>query len=487
MILRIIISPLMLIVPRLFNQEMFGIFISMQSFCMTLATILGLSMGSGITWWIPKQSTTKEQRARTVWKWLLILLFLSGGFIFLAVFVLSSGKAWIPTGFEHVTLGFYTICLFSVPGSVVLGYGSACLMGIRKPQYRAIWDQFLSLSLIPILAIALWPTGISNALAWSLFGAKWICAIVILAYLANNFPPSLERGITAVDQSLIRYSLPVAFARLVANLITQIDLWMVLFFLGPASAAVYGIMRMLADGITKVRLSYDPLIVPVVSHLESNDQREKLRDVLSYTVRMVSMIQIFVAVTLACFPKELLSIAGAQYSVDLFAFLILLSGRLVSGIGEISSQVIYGLGESALMLRRNVITLLFTSTAGLMLIPQYGLLGAAMTSFLMTGVQSLQVIVIQTRLTGRWLYKRELAPHALCLFGFIGTVFFVQSGFALFPLFWRIPIYLALMTALGIWAYTERKNLIPSKKFLSMSFKIIDAGSYASKIHQKIL
>ncbi|MBN1471730.1 MAG: oligosaccharide flippase family protein [Syntrophaceae bacterium] len=463
MILRIIISPLMLIVPRLFNQEMFGIFISMQSFCTTLATILGLSIHSGLTWWIPKQSTTEGQTARTVWKWLLIVLCLSAGFVLLTALVLPAGKAWIPSGFEQVTPWFYAICLFSVPGSVALSYGSACLMGIRKPQYRATWEQFLSFSLIPILAIGLWPTGLPNALAWSLFGAKWICAAAILAYLAKHFPPRFERSLTALDQSLLRYSLPVAFARLVANVITQIDLWMVLFFLGPASAAVYGIMRMLADGVAKVRLSYDPLIVPVVSRLESNNQREKLRDVLSYTVRMVSMIQIAVAATLACFPKELLSIAGAQYSADLFAFLILLSGRLVNGIGELSSQVVYGLGESALILRRNVITLLFAMPAGLMLIPRYGLLGAAMTSFLMISVQCLQVIVLQTRLTGRWLYKLELAPQMLCLFGFIGAVFLVQSRFALFPLAWRIPIYLVLMIAWGTWAYKERKNIIPSE------------------------
>lgn len=462
MLLRIIISPLMLIVPRLFNQEIFGIFISMQSFCMTLATILGLSMGSGMTWWIPKQSTTKEQTSRTVWKWLLIVLFLSGGFIFLAVLVLSSGKAWIPTGFEHVTLGFYTICLFSVPGSVVLSYGSACLMGIRKPQYRAIWDQFLSLSLIPILAIALWPTGISNALAWSLFGAKWICAIVILVYLAANFSPSLGESISTSDQSLIRYSLPITAGRLISTLLTQTDLWMVLFFLGPSSAAVYGIMRMLADSIGKVRIIYEPLIVPVVSRMESKEKLDNLRDVFSYTVRMISTIQLPMAVTLACFPRELLSISGAQYSVNSFAFLILLAGNLVNGMGGISGQVILGLGKSDLVLKRNLVTLLFAPMAGLIIIPQYGLTGAAFTSFLTISLQNLLLIIIQTRLTKRWLYKLELVPHAFCLFGFIGTVFFVQSGFTQLSLTWRIPIYLALMIAQGSWIYVERKKLMPS-------------------------
>lgn len=462
MILRIIISPLMLIVPRLFNQEMFGIFISMQSFCATLTTILGLSMGSGMTWWIPKQSMIKEQTTRTIWKWLLIVLFLSGGFIFLAVLVLSSSKAWIPTGFEHVTIWFYAICLFSVPGSVVLNYGCGCLMGIRKPQYHAFWNQFLSISLIPVLAIALWPTGISNALAWSLFGAKWICAIVILTYLANNFPPSLERGITAVDQSLIRYSLPIAAGRLISTLLTQIDLWMVLFFLGPSSAAVYGIMRMLADGVGKVRLIYEPLIVPVVSRMESKEKLDNLRDVFSYTVRMISTIQLAVAVTMACFPRELLSISGAQYSVNSFAFLILLAGNLINGIGGISGQVILGLGKSTLILRRNLVTLLFAPIAGFIIIPKYGLTGAALTCFLTIVLQILLLTVIQTRLTGRWLYKRELAPHALCLLGFIGTVFFVQSDFALFPLTWRIPIYLVVMIVLAVWVYADRKKLMPS-------------------------
>jgi O-antigen/teichoic acid export membrane protein len=174
---------------------------------------------------------------------------------------------------------------------------------------------------------------------------------------------------------------------------------------------------------------------------------------------MVSILQFAIAITMVFFPKELLAISGSQYSVDTLPFLILVVCNLCSGLTGLSKQVLLGFGKSGLVLYTNIIVLGVAVFLNSVLIPDYGLTGAAFSALLAIVLQGTIHICFQTRLAGKWLYKPYVVVNAAWMLIAVIVGIIIQSPLAAIPLLNRILIFLPGMTFYAIWAWLEWKRM----------------------------
>jgi O-antigen/teichoic acid export membrane protein len=463
MALRTALSPLALLLPRFFPPAIFGVFVSLRSIITVWRQLVVFDFKRGLAWWIPRRQAEGELTNAAVWS---ALVFAVGcsilGSLILGLVFLFFGS-YIPEELRSISPAFLFICLASIPGMAVLDCACGCMDGIRKPKYSAFYGTPLALGLQPIFSIAMYFAKVPHSLAWGLFAANWLCALIVLWRVKECFPIGREKLGLFPERRLLEYSIPMALSNWASSGLVNVDLWLVAWMVGPVESGIYGVMKMLADGVRKVRLSYDPLIVPVISRMEEDTINEKLPEVLSYSIHMVSSLQLIVALFLVCFYREILSISGAQFAGFGTAFILLTAANLVGGFSGISNQALLGLGKSTLVFQLNFALMVVTFAAGYFLIPSFGMTGAAILSLLMRILQTVIQFYMQVRIHGRWPYKKDFFVNASWACGFIVGTSLAAPWFSGASLILRVSVFLLVTAVLGVWAYTVRKSFIPAE------------------------
>jgi O-antigen/teichoic acid export membrane protein len=461
--LRTALSPLALLLPHFFPPRIFGMFVSLRALINVCRQLFSLDFKRGLAWWIPRQHAEGGGSSQAAWNAIrFIIAFGAAGALLLGA-LLRLFDSQMPEDLRHIPPGLLWICLASIPGMVALDAASGCMDGIRKPKYSALYGNSLSIGLMPVLAILLHLIGIPNGLSWGLFAANWLCAIIILERMRTLFPKEKGEAQYLPERRLLDYSIPSALNNWVSMGLINIDLWLVAWWIGPTEAGIYGVMQMLATGVRKVRQSYDPLIVPVVSRMEPDTLKEKLPEVLTYSTHLVSSLQLGIALFIVCFYREILSISGAQFARFGTAFILLTASNLAGGFSGISSQALLGMGKSSMLLRQNLIISAVALAAGSFLVPMWGMTGAALLALFISVLQTAILFHLQMRLHGGWPYKKGFLVNAAWIGGFVLTSSIAAPWIAEAGLGMRGALFLAAGGALGTWVVIVRSSFLPAE------------------------
>ncbi len=454
-------SPaLTILLAHVFARDVFGQYVSLQLLALTLSRFCLLGLDKGITWYLPQNARENRTPAHQLGPAFLTalktgILVTLGTMLVITLMQRGGGAASIPPAFAW-------ICMAAVLPMVVIHFLGSALEGVYLPKYRVWLGEFLLYAGIPPIAIALKHAGagaLSLPLAFLLCAT--LCALLLLRVAARRFgfTELLPRG--RLDRGLRAYSWPQGVSDLVSSVLLRLDLWMILFFLGPEYAAIYAIMLTLSNSVKTIRQSFDSLLLPVISGMDKEGQRASLKPAFNFTVGIVTIIQFFIALAVFFFPGEVMSVAGREYALEPHALLILLAGNLVTGFFGLNAQVLAGLGKSRLLMKINLGILALNFVLNLLWIPRFGLAGAASATVAAYLVQNLLFYVLQVRRSRIHLYSGPLWIQALLIAGFAAASFTLYpavseaalaeraGGFALTALLYgAFALYLRKRTAL---------------------------------------
>jgi hypothetical protein len=104
-----------------------------------------------------------------------------------------------------------------------------------------------------------------------------------------------------------------------------------------------------------------------------------------------------------------------------------------------------------------------TFAAGYLLLPSFGMTGAAILSLLMRILQTVVQFYLQARLHGRWPYKKDFYVNAAWACGFIVLTLLAAPWFSGASLLMRVGVFFLVAAGLGAWAYTVRESFIPAE------------------------
>lgn len=462
-ITRVASPALVILLARVYPQAEFGLFISLQALVMTVARGALLGLDKGLLWHVPKVSRIGAAPwgvAGSLW------LSSAIGTAMVAACALLIATGWHTRleAFEDAPATFLMLMAASILPFCAVNVFSGALEGARQPQYRVFLGVFLTMALVPALALALKDTlGNAASLGSGMFFGYLIGALLFVPALRRHFPGEAWARASRPPAPLLKYSLPLAGTELVSSLLMRVDLWMVLLLLGPESAAVYAIMITLANGLRSVRQAFDPLLIPIISNLQGDELKSKLRPSFSYATNMVSTLQLFIACFILLFPREILSLAGKDYAVEVFAFALLLLGNLANGFLGLNGAVLLGMGKSRLMLAITIAALALTVLCNWLLIPRFGLTGAALATVVVLVLQNVvQYAIVRWRLRLS-LYEPHLYLNACLELALVIALFTAYASLESWTLAMRGTTFAVLVLGLGALVLGKQR-LFPRSK-----------------------
>jgi O-antigen/teichoic acid export membrane protein len=291
---------------------------------------------------------------------------------------------------------------FSVLSDVLIG----AVRGFKNMQYpviaKFIVQPVVKLILIGIVAIF----GMEVWHAVIIFGIGELVTAVMLFYYLNELF-SLRRPIFTAQRNLkemIAYAIPDWLAALLSTFRTNIQVLLVGALGTIAGAGIFAVANQLNkighDFYTSVNTSANPYI----AELHDGGKQAHLKQIYQTTTKWSLTVNMPLFLTFVLFPAQILSIFGESFIGGTTALIILAWANLVDVGTGMCGTILSMTGYTKLKLLNNIISVTLSIGLNVLLIPRFGIVGAAISALIM-------LIALNTIRILQVYYLMRLTPY----------------------------------------------------------------------------
>ena len=236
----------------------------------------------------------------------------------------------------------------------------------------------------------------------SLFGTS----LLGLWFLRTRIRPVLSKisGNPVPLHEMVSYAWPMSITGLIVLFLAQVNTLLLGYFQSVEEVGIYRIYWSLALIMTVIQDSLGRIYKPTVSVHAAKQDFAAIREIYKRTAKWSILINVFVAGLFAILGRLIIALFFApEYTIYFTAFLIMIGGQLTNSVFGFQARTLEALRSVRLLLLNNVIRLVLNVGLALLIIPLFGIYGAAITAAFTT--MTLNVI---SYLEIRILYKIKL-------------------------------------------------------------------------------
>ncbi|MBI5797817.1 flippase [Candidatus Woesearchaeota archaeon] len=370
-----------IILSRLGEQAYGEISLGMALFgLLSVISILGLD--TGILRFISTARTENNpQKIKGTLLYASKIIFFLGLLFSILLFFLSD---WIANTFFHTeNLAIILKALaFALPLDGLRSILSNAFKAFQKLEYdiygRVITESFTKI-ILTLLFIYLGMGVFGAALAYSF--SVVLSFIMLFFYLEKKTFSVLNQKIEALynKRELLNYSLPLVFNSLTIIIIAWADTLMLGYFADTATVGIYNVAIPTAKLILIFPTAFASLYLPIIAGLYANT--EEFKKIYYTTTKWIVLINGLCFAWLIIYGKELVStFFGANYTAAYLPLVILSIGYFINGAIYTSRDILLLTKKTRLIFGITTISCILNIILNIILIPSWGMLGAAASS-----------------------------------------------------------------------------------------------------------
>ena len=199
-------------------------------------------------------------------------------------------------------------------------------------------------------------------------------------------------------KSTLSYGWKAHLGNMLAFINYKADILLTNFFLGPAAVGIYVIAVVLAEKLWLVSQAVSTVLLPRLSQLSSDEaKRQQLTPLVARWVLLITLMGGIVVAFLAEFLIAL--VFGPHYKDALLPLWILLPGIVLMSASRVMANDIAARGRPELNMYTAILVVSVNVVGNLMLIPIYGLPGAATATTIAYTLNLILRLIIYRRFT----------------------------------------------------------------------------------------
>ena len=289
---------------------------------------------------------------------------------YLAINIFNEPNATIVFRIFAIALPFkiYTMTLVSISDA------------FQKMKYRVVPRYFFRKGSRVFLVLLFFVLG------YELLGAAYAYLFShVLAFAAGFYLfwkkilPRLKDAVPETNyKELLTYSWPLLFVALMSTILGKIDKMMLGFFETSSSVGIYNTALLTAAFLGVVATSIKKITMPVFSDLLGKDKKEELRETFKTATKWTITASLPLFFVLLIFARQTLNLVfGSEYVAGSVALSILAVAYFFKVSLGLSSPLLKSIGKTRKILYATVISAVINIVLNLLLIPVYGMNGAA--------------------------------------------------------------------------------------------------------------
>ena len=267
----------------------------------------------------------------------------------------------------------------------------------KSELYRGIFKQL--------------PFGLGLLILFLLREQQYVVEVFLLSYFVLAIISSIEvffqykkrvqrhvQNLQIPIKTVLKATIPIAISALGFYLLISIDVFFLKHYTDFETLAYYGTSIKIIFLISTVVNTISSFIAVKIANLYAID-RQKLQALVKNGVRVIVILTTVLSVFLMLFSKPILHIFGNAYEQANSALLILIFGHFLSSLFGIT-QVYLNMTKKQVALQYILIfAVLLNTLLNFLLIPEYGMEGAAIASALS--------VIFWNLLAAFWVYKKD--------------------------------------------------------------------------------
>jgi O-antigen/teichoic acid export membrane protein len=292
------------------------------------------------------------------------------------------------------------IAAMAVPIMTLANCFASIAVGYRRVEYDVYtqdiaWEAIKVALSLGAIFLGMGVIGVTYS-----FGLSALIALIPLAYLVNRLFP-IRRALGPVENNsreVIRFSLPIFLSTLLNQFGRRLETLVLGMFSIVSNVGVYSAMLSISSIGTLANVALRGIATPIIADLHSREKFDDLKKFYQTITKWSVIFNLPVFLTVLLFSENLLSLLGPEFTVGAFGLLILAFGNLVDASTGVCGVMISYSGHSKVTLINSITYLVSSVGLSLLMIPPWGLEGAAwagaITIILINSIRLVQVYVL---------------------------------------------------------------------------------------------
>jgi O-antigen/teichoic acid export membrane protein len=280
--------------------------------------------------------------------------------------------------------GILRIMLWTVPCMLLIGILISIMRGFSNPRVKVLFNDVLRpLSYLSFLAVILLFNLPFDAIVYAYLLSFVLTLAVFLFYirrLRSGQSSLFHRGDNSMTGDLLRFSLPLLSVNMLLMLMSQVTTLILGFYKTPDVVGKFDIALTMANLLLTALVSIGYIYTPIASNLFGKKNIEELKRSYITMTKWGYLFTIPVFFTFILFPHAIIdTLFGVRYADVAFIFQILVLGNIVNPLTGPNYHTLISIGKTKYIIQSFIINALLNLAFSLLLIPPFGILGAAIS------------------------------------------------------------------------------------------------------------
>ena len=399
------------LIAGLLGAEIFGLFVlgvAVVSICSLLAR-LGLQNGGMkfVSVYFGENAPRLKGTIITSLSFSLLAGSLAGALLYALSGVVAQAVFHKP-GLSGV-LRLLSVVVPFLTGASVL---SSMLQGLHTTKYSVYSRDIVQPAVNAVFILVFYFSGLG------LYGVIFALALSHFASLASalyffgrQVPEFFDRTVRPEYETkkLLSYSLPIIFIGFVNYGLSWTDTLMLGALGTLKDVGIYRLTAQLPILMTLFLTATNAIYSPLAADLSSRGEMGRLGALYKTTTRWVTYASVPVFICLMVGAEEVLAIFGRDFSEGAAVLKVLAVGSLINCITGGAGITLIMAGKQKVQLYNGLSTVLLNVLLNVLLIPRYGILGAAFSTAFSTGLTNAVKVFLVHRLFGIHPFSRRSA------------------------------------------------------------------------------
>jgi O-antigen/teichoic acid export membrane protein len=237
------------------------------------------------------------------------------------------------------------------------------------------------LLLIGVAGAAFLITGdkLSAPLVMAVNVAAAFCAFILGGYLLYRLiPHDMKVAVSKFKhREWTMLALPMLFIAGMNMILRQTDIVMIGPFMGSESVGVYGAVSRVTELVSFGLMSVNSIVAPMISEYYHTDRKAELQHMITLASWGIFAATLVLALGLIFFGEWVLALFGEGFDQGYVPLLILLIGQLINALAGSVGFLMIMTGHQTQQAKILAVSAIVNITLNAILIPKFGLLGAA--------------------------------------------------------------------------------------------------------------
>ncbi len=347
-----------------------------------------------------------------------------------------------------------------LPAAAGLRVAAAATRVSRRMQFSVLAEDVAQPAIFLLLAVLALATGRElSALGWAASAAYGAALLLALVYLGRLFPTRRATPAPPAGE-LLRFGWPTALAGAFGLLVLWLDRLFVGYYLDDSSVGLYQAASQASLALAVVLTAFNSIFAPMIGELVREGERDQLGALYRANTRWGFLAALPLAALFLVAPADALeAFFGAVYRPAAPALVLLTCGQLVNLATGAVGFLLMMSGRERTWLGCATTALVANVALNLVLVPRYGVSGAAAATAISVGGIFLAGLAFVRRDLALWPWDRRFLGMLVTTLAACGTAAAAA----------RLPAAsaparaaLALLAAGGAtvagWAWLERRG-----------------------------